>query len=1326
MNCSIEKLKELATKVTPEELLVVNKQIREMQMKANAELLGSDTTINAQQTGYKGSEPSIEQIKAEETYQEDKLGEEPPSIDVKRTYMRGDNETTDIVKTTMVQPTMDGNIEIDYITPGGTSKTVTVDGYGKGINGTKSSWDMQDLMQFKMSGPETDNEYNDQSDSAKYKTILDGEYINDTTKLNEVMDKLVEMDAVGENEAHLKYLKDFVSDITSTLNKVIPDMAIKIEENSGAIINEGKIDVKKNTGIYLSVAKDRPLLSGTKSAAEVFSHELGHSAISYALESNGIGVGDIKTRLQEFRRQAMKHITPEMLMSDVVINRQAEERQAQAIWNYINGNMEEFLVYAMTNEKVMNALKDVDMKRAKSELKGMTLFDKIVELLQRLLETITGLKKGSDINLAGDVLAMKLFKELSEANNVALKRLDEGVIGQLTTKIDDIQDKFTTWTSKGEDRAKNIAMSTKPDQTAPRWKQARWIATNWYQLLTNPELTGVLGQIMNVFGMKPEGTVQTLTRHFKDIDQYGEKWQKMMLAALQVDKFREDQTSNISNLISAGFEQKLNNEDKKALYGTVLKADIGEISDVMEISELVKVLEDDNVTETHIVALRQLIQDKSKNEREAKYYIYQAKELGEYMMTGKAKRVQHINANQISKMAGTKYQHHGDGEIEAYIDRLATLEAIRNVDETSRQRTADIIKEDEDGFKNMVKLAKAGATKRKNNVGHRYKKGYVRETLDDFKTTKIAAVKDKDKMARDGYILKEKLGKASYDVSSDEMAIYINPIHHQQNMNRSSIRFTDDRDGGTGMYEVALKSGDEFPVKTARESMKRARRELERDVEDIMDGKTSRATRDDNLARGVYDEGGRLIDMRYEIGTDFKINEMGLNMNASEATGRIWSHETDVAESEALNTIAFNEMVEDMRENYTGYNTGKNEQLYVKVSKYSKDKTVKAIYDALPNNLKDKINGMEEVDSDGNVVYRKGLHVRRDMLLDIFGVRDLSLIDAAGIRMMPRAIKTALKIVEEIWKEIVAISKIDIIIRTPAVLIGNIISNLMYSVQMGHSPVAIAKLQLEGLRAINEYTRMSAESIKLNAKIEAGVATKAEEKKLERILADMKDNAAHELIEAGLYQPIVEDANLEDMKSSSRIANWVSDKTDGSPEAVKMAANWTFITEKTWLFQAMMHATQKSDFVARYAQYNLEQERGKRRFYTKYDRRMNADEEQAMKDRLMVDIREAFINYTKPDSALVQYINDMGFAMFTKYAWRIQKVIKDGVAKRPVRFAMALLGQELIEGGTGYDPDDIAEKSILARGPSNLFYMPPIMDTLERAVVPHVYRALND
>ena len=91
--------------------------------------------------------------------------------------------------------------------------------------------------------------------------------------------------------------------------------------------------------------------------------------------------------------------------------------------------------------------------------------------------------------------------------------------------------------------------------------------------------------------------------------------------------------------------------------------------------------------------------------------------------------------------------------------------------------------------------------------------------------------------------------------------------------------------------------------------------------------------------------------------------------------------------------------------------------------------------------------------------------------------------------------------------------------------------------------------------------------------------------------------------------------------------------------------------------------------------------------------------------------KDAFIVYGTPDSKLLQYMNDMGLVMFTKYFVRIQRVIRKGVVDHPISFLLAVLGQAAI-----MDIDDVHDQSLFTKDLTNIFHGP--IDVLTKALYP--------
>jgi hypothetical protein len=117
----------------------------------------------------------------------------------------------------------------------------------------------------------------------------------------------------------------------------------------------------------------------------------------------------------------------------------------------------------------------------------------------------------------------------------------------------------------------------------------------------------------------------------------------------------------------------------------------------------------------------------------------------------------------------------------------------------------------------------------------------------------------------------------------------------------------------------------------------------------------------------------------------------------------------------------------------------------------------------------------------------------------------------------------------------------------------------------------------------------------------------------------------------------------------------------------------------------MNQSTQISDFAARYVQYKYFTERAKNPL---------------TKEEALKRVVENFVNYDIPTHKGVQYLNDMGVVMFTKYYMRIQKPLVRMVGENPARFMMMLMAQSFL----GFSAP--SDSSFLTNNPLSRFVNP--------------------
>ncbi len=314
------------------------------------------------------------------------------------------------------------------------------------------------------------------------------------------------------------------------------------------------------------------------------------------------------------------------------------------------------------------------------------------------------------------------------------------------------------------------------------------------------------------------------------------------------------------------------------------------------------------------------------------------------------------------------------------------------------------------------------------------------------------------------------------------------------------------------------------------------------------------------------------------------------------------------------------------------------------------------------------------------------LAVRRNMVNHIFGKRSPDLLSHLGIRNTNKVLK-ALKWVGALWKHLVKMIKTNIVVRDLPVLMWNILSNVLLAVLQGDNPIKEVKQQIKGIMALTEYQRVSKRLSELVIKGQSGTMTKAEEDESKRLQNELEKNSARPLMIKGLYSHAAEDLSNDDLYKQDYFDTWTDEQINKLPSVVKNMLEWGYLMKSNSLFSGLMTFMQASDFGARYSKYYNLIEQG-------------VDPEVAEKKVL-----DNQINYSWGNSDIVQFLNDNGFAMFTKFLERIQRVIRQTTFDKPFNvLAAAVMGGAMVDDsplGDFMTPDTI----------SNRFFTP--LDLLE-------------
>ena len=1111
--------------------------------------------------------------------------------------------------------------------------------------------------------------------------------VNNPEKILEIAEEVNELDEIVVEEWHKNELMTRLQDVVEFHKEALPKILVKV--NTEADRNGGSIEFDgSNATIYTNIGSD----NRNKSALEVYTHEMIHAITKFAIESRDPAVSNTLRGIREIRKSFISETTEEEL-AEMMPDQSRAMEQAKKLIDYLANEevgLHEFVAYANTNPYVMSKLASMKVENAKEEHPDLAA--KLIAYVRELYNAVVGYvtKKPRGKNAFENMV--ELTDRLAKANNRVQEAKRTGIINKVFGMFGKIEgnvvEKIKTTSEK---LASKEMPKLKGDES--RWGKVTFLMKLGARAFVDNKAKDVLKVTGSYIGLKPEGTIQTIFRDMTESDVFQDIAERLGLLSQKIDQHREFEYLGVAKQLKTAFDRELTDGELGDLTEAVLDTDLSMVWYEYK-DKLQGMLEDEDKLSSEISKIEDKL-SKATDQESFNLYKDQADGLGYFMVTGKGNIAQMMNAHNIAIKLNTRIEDKSvSNEVVKDIDVLATLYALKYTRKEAKTTLASLAVSENNGVEMLVAYQLAHKAKVEEELfsseSDKFKmiKGYSKETFDRDIDFQIAPEKDEAKLKKLGYKkLDRELGRHKLDKNPVKMAMYVSTLQVKQDLHRVALRYTDTARRGTTVREGYSIGGMEFGSIAADRDINKIHVDMSRILEEQIKGKYEASSEDYGMTP-VLNNIGRVADFRYMMSKEDKEDVLKMERRAFHVMGRTYASTYDKKESIKFNDMLMNEIAADAAENVKeGRIIGKNMKEYIDITPMTTNDEVKDIWSVLPGNLKKK--------------YPNGFKVRRDLMHSLLGYRETSIADMPGFSSMGVTAKHVARVAEKIWKEIVKIAKVDIILRVPAVLLGNVTSNWMYSIISGYSPLEIAKLQLHGVRELNDFISLTKEVIDLENLIRAGKAPKNAERELARLKSDLGSNSAKELVDEGFYMSIVEELGLEEFSTTGKVGEFVEDKLKEYPSVIRNGAHLLYLTDKTKVFKTMNMATQYSDFVARYAQYHLMMRDG-------------VDRDVAVKT-----VRDAFINYNKPNSRLVEWGNQMGFVMFTKYFTRIQKAIKEQGKKNPLKVLFAILGQEFVLG----DVEDIYDQSILSKDPTNMFYNP--VDTFLRAITPSGAEAVS-
>ena len=1087
------------------------------------------------------------------------------------------------------------------------------------------------------------------------------------------------------------------------------------------------------------------------SAQEVYVHEMIHAITEAAIDTNA----PMRRVLKRLYEQAKKEFTWRDFLPEGKSTWTAEEvRTAKETYDYVFNNtkvstvkhtdpnskhksfkhtnpyLHEFVAYGLTNERMAKKLATLTVK-AEKRVEGDNLYESILNWLGQAIEYLSNRILGID-GLSADVALRKLVDQMTsttEKNQWKIFKLTEALnINETFAR------KINDWILSP---LVEFSRSERPKHVPGR--VLRTVAT-----IADSERYAPMGKVINQvaknLGIAERGFMTKLVREIQGLKDNNAAWHAMVRVSKKVvDQARLHTTENVIKQIKEGFHNQnlLTRENKAAIYKTIMKTDIAALMDSFNEyspAQIIGFMQDKDTLAAAITKVENQLLSREFGDN-SWYYVNQARGLGNLMTIGADfKRGQMQNAYLIANLQNTKNTPTGDlRKAEQLIEELSTLHALQNVDMDSRRAAANVWMEENavDGEQNgIVKTLYLHNLNKQMSLEKLFEgnkalvqKGYTRETYNpstDIKvvTKDLHTITEKGKqitintielMQREGYMLVDPDGKP---MPSDPLDTGAGPRYlmvHKNAVNaewvKSIVSLTNKKARGTSIEDIYMRINEDTGYYDAKDAVKSINNETASAIKKQFK-KNDPTT---SMLLPIVNEQGQTKTYRYVLSEHTKDTLMERDNRFDYAMGRMFGSITDKVNSKQVNDQVVKLAFKDFKDNFES-----NPSLFVDIGPRTRDKELKEIYELLPKDMKET---MREVWGKG-----KPLYVREEFVNLIFGFRKMSIKDAdnmagAAVRGVNDSITWVMRNtffpeapnadVGRIWEEFVDIVKELIVVKTGVIMLPNFISNTILLAVKGVGMKNLFLYQKEAIVELDQYRKDVSRRDIIKRELVANKKLGAKQKErlaleFAKLQDDISNNPVSQLIDEGIFQSIIEDVDFEEDIYSTKVK--LADKAEKLvskhlPGYLTSVYKHLYLSKDTEPYKILLKITQMSDFIARYSLYK----------HRMVNQPKDADPKQYY-NNVIDEIVGNFVNYDLPTSKEMQKVNDVGFAMFTKFYFRIPKYVfrlftgddkpgtdKDKVERSRAASMIALYGIEQMMGNVEDVSDTILRSSFLNR-----------------------------
>lgn len=719
-----------------------------------------------------------------------------------------------------------------------------------------------------------------------------------------------------------------------------------------------------------------------------------------------------------------------------------------------------------------------------------------------------------------------------------------------------------------------------------------------------------------------------------------------------LDRESLQRSKGIPDLLRKKFKN-ITKEDEAMLAKHYLKLDLTTLLDGSNIYELANIIRDPS---SEITQYEQGLTG---------YQISKAKQLANYMVTGKSRGLLLRNAHAIaaSKNSLIDDLNYAENTV-PQIDKLVSCYAVQLLKDDERDKLATFIENNKTGMDaladihNSIKQAELNKLSNKFN----YYKGYIplqfKNQVNYKAVYSLEAVKEAQhrgwdlvqKLPKTGnagevYIMRTSLPDVNFHkgiIQNESTKIYGT---NERGLSTSTIIKPLTRDQYS--YDPFNKSSYE-PIPTFSST-----------------GRVYYYDRPTPLPDSVYDWSGL------------------------DALGKWSANEFIESASKSFNVeaVALTKKVYDEDAKFYGSNTSK---FYVDINEEAKkDRVVKDAWDRVDPAIKAAI---------ANNFGGKAL-VRKDMLDLFIGYRSASITDiyTGNSRMPAKALNTAAKLAdillgrnaykilghaERAIQYTTSTARNYIVVRSCVIPFNNIVSNIIQLRMRGIPYTEIAKGIRTKTMELEEYRRIEKQNIQLKSKLITAKSRQEKQKldnRLENNLQRIKTMSIYPMIKAGELSSLADVGDeYNDSIFTGKWADKINEEVAKIPEPIVTAGKWLSVSKDTGLYKLMEKATIYGDFIAK-------------SIY--FDRLLGDGVKLENAQRMAM---EEFVNYDMMAGRTREYLENMGIIWFYNYKLRISKIAMDIFLHNPASWIFG----ELITPQWALDKGTVLEDNFFSKAAS--------------------------